>query len=119
MLWGVGDINVLPLVFQIPWVCRCLDPQTPTEKKAFRGSIHTDPQTVFGGFWKAGIYLRIFHTPGTYPRPQPTVYEGIPFIWGFGDAWGMLQGYVGVLLEFRMLFVCFLFDFFCGFDPMG
>ena len=33
------------------------------------------------------------------PDPQPTVYEGVPFICGFGDAWGMLQGYVGVLLE--------------------
>ncbi len=33
------------------------------------------------------------------PDPQPTVYEGIPFIWGVGDAWGMLQVYVGVLLE--------------------
>ena len=44
--------------------------------------------------------LRIFqHSPGTYPRPQPRVYEGIPFIWGFGDSWGMLPGYVGVLLE--------------------
>ena len=30
------------------------------------------------------------------PDPQPTVYEGILFIWGFGDAWGILQGYVGV-----------------------
>ena len=30
------------------------------------------------------------------PDPEPTVYEGIPFIWGFGEAWGMLQGYVGV-----------------------
>ena len=52
------------------------------------------------GFWRDSFTLRIFqHTPGTYPGPQPTVYEGIPFIWGFGDAWGMLQGYVGVLLE--------------------
>ena len=40
--------------------------------------------------------LRIFqHTPD----PQPTVYEGIPFIWGFIDSWGMLQGYVGVFLD--------------------
>ena len=45
--------------------------------------------------------LRIFqHTPGTYQKdPQPTVYEGIPFIWGLRDSWGMLQGYVGVFLE--------------------
>ena len=35
------------------------------------------------------------------PDPQPTVYEGIPFIWGFGDPWGMLQGYVGVLLKYN------------------
>ena len=35
------------------------------------------------------------HTPDL----QPSVYEGIPFVWGFGDALGMLQGYVGVLLE--------------------
>ena len=34
------------------------------------------------------------------PNPQPTVYEGIPFIWGFGDVWGMLQGYVGFPLEY-------------------
>ena len=33
------------------------------------------------------------------PNPQPTVYEGIPFIWGFGDVWGMLQGYVGFPLD--------------------
>ena len=33
------------------------------------------------------------------PDPQPTVYEGIPFIWGFGDVWGMLQGYVEVFLD--------------------
>ena len=31
--------------------------------------------------------------------PRPTVYEGIPFIWGFGDVWGMLQGYVGAPLD--------------------
>ena len=36
------------------------------------------------------------------PDPEPTVYEGIPFIWGFGEAWGMLQGYVGVLLELKV-----------------
>ena len=36
------------------------------------------------------------------PDPQPTVYEGIPFIWGFRDSWGMLQGYVGVFLECRI-----------------
>ena len=33
------------------------------------------------------------------PDPQPGVYEGISFIWGFGDSWGMLQGYVGILLD--------------------
>ena len=33
------------------------------------------------------------------PDPEPTVYEGIPSIWGFGEAWGMLQGYVGGLLD--------------------
>ena len=33
------------------------------------------------------------------PDPQPTVYEGIPFIWGFRDSWGMLQEYIGVFLE--------------------
>ena len=35
--------------------------------------------------------------------PQPRVYEGIPFIWGFGDVWGMLQGYVGAPLECVLL----------------
>ena len=45
--------------------------------------------------------IRIFqHTPGTYPRfPTNSLWFGIPFIWGFEDAWGMLQGCVGVLLE--------------------
>ena len=44
------------------------------------------------------LFLRILlsipleHTP---VDPQPRVSEGVPFIWGFGDAWGMLQGYVG------------------------
>ena len=33
------------------------------------------------------------------PDPEPTVYEEIPFIWGFGEAWAMLQLYVGVLLD--------------------
>ena len=33
------------------------------------------------------------------PDAQPTFYEGILSIWGFGDAWGMLQGYVRVLLD--------------------
>ena len=33
------------------------------------------------------------------PPPELSLSEGIPFIWGFGDAWGMLQGYVGVLLD--------------------
>jgi len=33
------------------------------------------------------------------PDPQPTVYEGIPFSWGFRDSWGMLRGYVGVFLD--------------------
>ena len=37
------------------------------------------------------------------PDPEPTVYEGIPFIWRFGEAWGMLQGYVGVLLETQVM----------------
>ncbi len=48
--------------------------------------------------------LRIFqHTPGTYPRPQTnTLWFGIPFIWGFGETWGMLHGYVGVLLDFKV-----------------
>ena len=30
------------------------------------------------------------------PDPQPTVYEGILFVWEFGDAWGLLQGSVGI-----------------------
>ena len=45
---------------------------------------------------------RIFqHTPGTYPRPPTNgLCFGIPFIWGFRDSWGMLQGYVGVFLDY-------------------
>ena len=49
------------------------------------------------------------------PDPQPTVYEGILFIWGFGDAWGMLQGYVGVPLDSNIALegptTIFLFNF--------
>ena len=38
--------------------------------------------------------------PWNIPKRPPTnwLWFGIPFIWGFGDSWGMLQGYVGVLL---------------------
>ena len=36
------------------------------------------------------------------PDPEPTVYEGIVSFWGFRDAWGTLQGYVGVLLDLSM-----------------
>ena len=43
------------------------------------------------------IEIPLEHTP--HPEQRLYEYEGIPFIWGFGDAWGMLQGYVGVLLE--------------------
>ena len=39
------------------------------------------------------------------PDPQPTVYEGILFIWGFIDSWGMLQGYVGVFLDTLILYL--------------
>ena len=47
------------------------------------------------------LRLRAFQqTPGEYPNPQPTVYEEIPFISGFGDVWRMLQGYVGVPLDY-------------------
>ena len=39
-------------------------------------------------------------TPGAYPNPPTnSLCFGIPFIWGFGDVWGMLQGYVGFPLE--------------------
>ena len=37
------------------------------------------------------------------PDPKPRVYEGIPFFWRVGEAWGMLQGYVGVLLETQVM----------------
>ena len=48
------------------------------------------------------IILRLFkHTP----HPELRLYEGIPFIWGVGDAWGMLQGYVGVLLELYVMHI--------------
>jgi len=46
--------------------------------------------------------LRTFqHTPGTYPwNPEPTVYGSEFLEFGrVGEAWGMLQGYVGVLLD--------------------
>lgn len=32
-------------------------------------------------------------------NPRTTVYEVTLFIWGVEDAWSMLQGYLGVLLE--------------------
>ncbi len=50
-----------------------------------------------------GMILQVEHTP----NPQPTVYEGIPFIWGFGDVWGMLQRYVGFPLESWSFFLFF------------
>ena len=50
----------------------------------------SEPSTVLQEF--SNIPLQ--HTPD----PQPTVYQGILFIWGFE-----LQGYVGVLLEVCLL----------------
>ena len=52
------------------------------------------------------LFLRSFqHTPkGTYkpdPKHQQFMTEFFPF-WDFGDAWGMLQGYVAVLLDCEM-----------------
>ena len=46
-------------------------------------------------------FLRTFQqTPGAYPKPPTnSLWFGIPFIWGFRDVWGMLQGYVGFPLE--------------------
>ena len=46
-------------------------------------------------------FLRLSNIPLEHTQdPQPRVYEGIPFIWGFGDFMGYAkQGYVGVLLE--------------------
>ena len=49
--WFSGS-NDPTLVFQIPSKDRCLDPQTPPKVRPFRGSFHTDPHKVFGGFWK-------------------------------------------------------------------
>ena len=48
------------------------------------------------------IYLRIIqHTPGTYPRPPTRSLWRDSFHFEVkGDSWGMLQGYVGVLLEY-------------------
>ena len=56
---------------------------------------------IDGDYARDAKVLRIFqHTPGTYPRPPTkSLWFGIPFMWWFGDSWGMLQGYVGVLLE--------------------
>ena len=46
---------------------------------------------------------RIFqHNPGAYPRPSTNTLSRNSFIWGFGDAWGMLQGYVGFLVEIHI-----------------
>jgi len=36
------------------------------------------------GFVSEFSNIPLEHTPD----PEPTVYEGIPFIWGFGEAWG-------------------------------
>ena len=50
--------------------------------------------------WDLGGFPEFSNIPLEHtPDPQPTVYEGIPFIWGFRDSWGMLQGYVGIFLE--------------------
>ena len=38
-----SQVKIYTLVFQIPWVCRCLDPQTPTEARPL------DPSTQ--GIW--------------------------------------------------------------------
>ena len=50
--------------------------------------------------------LRIFqHTPGTYPRtPNQQFMRELLSFGGFGEAWGMLQGYVGIPLD-----TCFFF----------
>ena len=40
--------------------------------------------------------------PWSIPQtPTNSLCFGIPFIWGLGDVWGMLQGYVGFPLESR------------------
>ena len=63
--------------------------------------IRTHPRQR-GGIWgKWWWYLRIFqHTPGTYPSPRTNSLWRNSFHLGVnGEAWGMLQGYVGVLLD--------------------
>ena len=50
--------------------------------------------------WSLAYNQRIFQqTPGTYPRPPTNSLWRNSFHLGFGDAWGMLQGYVGVLFD--------------------
>ena len=75
-----------------------------TSGDAWGAPKHRSSQGIFGCLWNIPGVQQIIqdltnrpleHTP----NPQPTVYEGIPFIWGFGDVWGMLQGYVGCPLE--------------------
>ena len=85
----------------------------------------SDPKNVFlvvTGilWWSCFTKKRIVHSQKTmnwpkifqytviYPwnipqDPLPTVYEGIPFIWGCGDSWGMLHGYVEVLFELSQM----------------
>ena len=64
----------ISLVFQIPWVCRCLDPQTPPEVRPLGGP-NTDPHKVFGGFWKTRVCPCTKKSPkskewGKYPTPR-------------------------------------------------
>ena len=77
-----------------------LDPQSPKELNKTWDRRMSDPKkvTVTNSSW--WLSLRLSNIPLEHtPDPEPTGYEGIPFIWGFRESWGMLQGYVGVLLD--------------------
>ena len=102
--WVPSKIEVIGVAFPfLPW---CWLKMTP--------GWHENNETSWGRLGKNDVLaswrgrtqiLRIFqHTPGTYPKTGTNgLCFGIPFILGFGDAWDMLQGYVGVLLNKCML----------------
>ena len=89
-------------VYSIWW--RNLGNKQHTNRTCFRGHYITNPMHCCKGNpyckYVHVLFQWIFQQTLHTPDPQPTVYEGIPFILGGkGDAWGILQGYVGVLLD--------------------
>ena len=84
--WGPFSSVKPPFLFaqELQTICKTFAVDGPAQFEAERCTL------------PLGLFVRIFHTPD----PQPLSFcFGIPFILGFGDVWGMLQGYVGVPLD--------------------